>query len=202
MKLRLTTIIAALSVIFSSAVAHAEAVVGSPAPDFTAQTATGKTIKLSQYKGKIVVLEWHNPGCPFVKKFYNVGQMQSYQTAAKDKGVVWLTVNSGAEGKQGYVDATAATAYVAEQKASPAEYLLDSAGMIGKLYGAKTTPHMFVIDTTGMVAYAGAIDSDASANSDAIAGATNYVNAAIEALMAGKTPEPASTQAYGCSVKY
>lgn len=182
--------------------AHAGAEIGKAAPDFTGKTADGKTVKLSDYVGKIVVLEWNNPGCPFVKKFYEPGEMQKLQTAAKENSVVWLTINSGAEGKQGHMNGGEALAFVAEKKASPAAYILDGEGTIGHLYGAKTTPHMFVIDEKGVLAYAGAIDDKPSVNSDDIASANNYVTAAIDALKAGKTPEITTSQAYGCSVKY
>ncbi|MDX2073526.1 MAG: redoxin domain-containing protein [Alphaproteobacteria bacterium] len=187
---------------FAAHNAFAAAQVGSAAPDFTATTASGKSVKLSDYKDKIVVLEWTNPGCPFVKKFYGAGAMQKLQAETKAKDVVWLSVNSGAEGNQGYVDAGSAKTLIAEQKAVPSEYLLDAKGEIGHLYAAKTTPHMFVVDKKGILAYAGAIDDKATPNPEDIAGANNYVVAAVDALVAGKTPETTSTQSYGCSVKY
>ncbi len=176
--------------------------VGKAAPDFTATSASGKTVKLSDYAGKIVVLEWNNPGCPFVKKFYGSGAMQKQQAAATAKGIVWLSVNSGAEGNQGHMNGEEALAFVADKKAAPTEYLLDCDGTIGHLYGAKTTPHMFVIDNKGKLVYAGAIDDKAGVNPDEIATAHNYVDAAIAAIMAEKTPEVTTTQSYGCSVKY
>jgi len=191
-----------LSLLFAATSAHAAVEIGKPAPDFTAQSASGKTVKLSDYKGKLVVLEWTNPGCPFVKKFYGAGKMQELQASATKKGIVWLSINSSAEGHEGYVVAESANTFIAEKKAKASEYLLDSAGTIGHLYGAKATPHMFVIDKTGTLAYAGAIDDKPTPHSQDIAGAHNYVTAALSALQAGKTIEMPTTQAYGCPVKY
>lgn len=195
-------IICMLLSFFITSHAYADMQIGRPAPDFTSSTASGKTIKLSDYKGKIIVLEWTNPGCPFVRKFYGAGEMQKLQESAKQKGVIWLSVNSSAKDHEGYVQAAEATIFIAANKAKASEYLLDSAGTIGHLYGAKTTPHMFVIDTSGMLAYAGAIDDKPSPHPQDIAGAHNYVTAAIDALLAGKKPSTSSTQAYGCNVKY
>lgn len=176
--------------------------VGQPAPDFTANDINGKEVKLSSLNGKIVVLEWNNPGCPFVKKFYNSGEMQKLQAEIKSKGVTWISVNSGAVGKQGNMTAEEAQKYVSENKAVPDHYITDPEGAIGTLYAAKTTPHMFVIDSKGMIAYMGAIDDKPSTDSNDIAGAKNYVRAAVDSLIAGKPVEMASTQAYGCNVKY
>lgn len=191
-----------LTACFITTAAQADVSVGKPAPDFTATAASGKTVKLSNYKGKIVVLEWTNPGCPFVRKFYGAGKMQELQASAKEKGVVWFSINSGAEGKQGNVDAAGAKSFIADMKATPTEYLLDGKGEVGHLYDAKTTPHMFVIDKTGKLVYAGAMDNKPTPHQEDIKGATNYVTAALEAIMAGKKPEVASTQSYGCNVKY
>ena len=192
-----TWILAALAAVCLGNSAYAK-----QAPDFSAADIEGKPVQLSALKGKIVVLEWNNPGCPFVRKFYGAGAMQQLQQDAAAKGVVWLTVNSSAPGKQGNMDAGAAKAYVAEQKAAPAHYILDPEGKIGNLYGAKTTPHMFVIDAAGNLAYAGAMDDKPSPNPDVLAGAHNYVMAAIADLQAGKPVALESTQAYGCNVKY
>ena len=188
--------------LFAATSANAEVQIGKAAPDFSAASASGKTLKLSDYKGKIVVLEWTNPGCPFVKKFYGAGEMQKLQAAATQKGIVWLSINSSAEGHEGYVVAESANAFIAERKAKASEYLLDSAGTIGHLYGAKTTPHMFVIDKEGVLAYAGAIDDKPTPHAADIAGAHNYVSAALDALLASKKVETPTTQAYGCPVKY
>jgi peroxiredoxin len=176
--------------------------IGKPAPDFTGTTMEGKTVKLSEQKGKIVVLEWHNPGCPFVKKHYESNNMQQLQAYAKGKDVVWMSINSGAEGKQGSMKADEAKAMFTENKLAASHYILDGAGTIGKLYEAKTTPHMYVIDAKGNLAYMGAIDSNSSADPKTIKGATNYVRAALDAIAAGKTPEVTTSTAYGCSVKY
>jgi peroxiredoxin len=176
--------------------------VGEAAPNFTLTGADGKSYSLKDFAGKKVVLEWHNPQCPFVKKFYSVGEMQRLQVDAKAGEVVWLSINSGAQGKQGHLDAAGANAMLSDAKASPAAYLLDANGEVGKSYGAKTTPHMYVIDPAGKIAYMGAIDSNPSADSADIKGATNYVVAAIDAVRAGQPVAKASTQPYGCSVKY
>lgn len=178
-------------------------VVGQAAPDFSGVDADGKTVKLSDLKGKIVVLEWHNPECPFVVKHYDSKNMQKLQTAAAAKAdVVWLSVNSGAVGLQGHLTGEQAKEYMTKHEAKPAHYLLDTKGEIGQLYQAKTTPHMFVIDKEGVLAYAGAIDDKPTPRQTDIDGAKNYVTAAIEALEAGKKVEVATSQPYGCGVKY
>ncbi len=195
-------LLAAAAATLLPATAMADAKVGEPAPAFEVTDIEGNTQKLEDYKGKIVVLEWTNPGCPFVVKHYGSGNMQKLQADAKEKGVVWLTVNSSAEGKQGSMTAEEAKAQIAKDKAEEAAYILDATGELGKLYGAKTTPHMFVIDADGKLSYAGAIDSTPSTDPADIEGSTNYVQAALDALQAGKQPEHTSTTAYGCSVKY
>jgi len=182
--------------------ASAEVTVGSPAPDFTLTDASGTPVSLSSFKGRTVVLEWFNPGCPFVKKFYSNGDMQRFQSKVVGDGGVWLTINSSAPGKQGHISADKAKEVSAEQKLQSTALLLDSEGKVGKTYGARTTPHMFVIDAKGTLVYDGAIDSEASTDSDDIAGATNYVLAAIDTLKSGGAVSPASTEPYGCSVKY
>lgn len=177
--------------------------VGTTAPDFTATNIIdGTTFKLSEQKGKIVVVEWTNPECPFVVKHYGSNNMQKLQQAAKDKGVIWVSVNSSAPEKQGNLTAEAAQAIVKEKGIQSAAYILDPTGEIGKLYGAKTTPHMFVVSAEGNLAYAGAIDSNPDPKPESIDGATNYVTAAIDELLAGKPVTTASTPSYGCSVKY
>jgi peroxiredoxin len=177
---------------------------GKLAPEFTAADAiSGKPISLADFKGKIVVLEWNNFDCPFVKKFYDSNVMQELQKNARRGDVVWITVNSSAPGKQGHLaDSAAVKAALAERKADPAAYLIDADGTIGKAYGASTTPHMFVIAKDGTLAYQGAIDSIADADAASIDKATNYVTAAIDALKSGKPVNPGTTQPYGCSVKY
>jgi peroxiredoxin len=175
---------------------------GFPAPGFTLPDAAGANHSLSQYKGKWVVLEWVNYDCPFVKKHYGSGNMQKIQKAARDKGAVWLSINSSAPGKQGHFAGQELIKRIADAKAGPDAYLLDPDGKVGKEYKAKTTPAMFVINPAGMVVYSGAIDDKPSADQEDIPGAKNYVQAALDAGMAGKPVEVASTQSYGCGVKY
>ena len=176
--------------------------IGTLAPDFTATDSNGKLRSLAEFKGKTVVLEWTNRGCPYVRKHYDGGNMQGLQKKSADKGVVWLTVMSSAPGKEGYLTAGDANTHVKSVRAAPAAVLMDHDGKLGRLYGAMTTPHGFVIDKAGKLAYAGALDDKPSTNSGDIPGATNYVAAALDALLAGKPVPTASTKAYGCSVKY
>lgn len=184
------------------ALALANAAVEAPAPAFTAQTADGKTVNLSDFKGKTVVLEWTNHDCPYVKKHYGSGNMQSQQKAAAAQGVVWLQVISSAPGQQGFVDGPTAKKLNADRGAAPTATLLDPKGELGKLYGAQTTPHMYVIKGDGTLAYKGGIDSIASAKAEDIAKAEPYVTDALAAVAAGRKVEKASTRPYGCSVKY
>lgn len=192
----------AAAVALTPAALRADATVGQPAPAFSAPDQTGAARSLDAYKGKWVVLEWVNHECPFVQKHYGSGNMQKTQKAATAKGAVWLSVNSSAPGKQGALDGKAAAKVTADKGAAPTAVLLDPDGKVGKAYGAKTTPHMFVIDPKGTVVYAGAIDDKPSTDQDDVAGAKNYVLAALDEAMAGKAVTSASTQPYGCSVKY
>ena len=176
--------------------------VGSTAPDISATDSKGKTQTLSQYKGKYVVLEWFNPECPFVKKHYGSGNMQKLQEEFTAKGVVWLTIDSSAPGLEGNLTAEQANAKIAEWKAHSSALLLDPDGKAGRTYGAKNTPHMFVINPEGKIVYEGAIDSKATANPADIATANNYVKAALDESLAGKTVTTPSSRPYGCSVKY
>jgi len=200
MKPRPLILSAALALLVSPAFANP--VIGQPAPDFSVTDAAGKTQALSAYKGKTVVLEWNNPECPFVRKHYGATNMQKQQAEAAAQGVVWLTVNSGAEGKQGHLDAAAATSYVAKVEGKEAAYLLDADGKVGHSYDAKTTPHMYVIDKTGTLRYMGGIDSIASTDKDDIPKATQYVRQALGELAAGKPVSVTMSEPYGCSVKY
>jgi peroxiredoxin len=175
---------------------------GKNAPDFTAVDSNGKSHQLSSFKGKTVVLEWTNDGCPYVQKHYGGGNMQALQKAANDAGVVWLTVISSAPGTQGHVVGAAANKLTTDRKAQPTAVLLDPTGKVGKLYDAKTTPHMYVVDPNGKLAYAGAIDDKPTANQADLKGARNYVSEALTAVAAGKAPAVPTTRAYGCSVKY
>ena len=190
---------AAAFLVAGAAVAKPE--VGKPAPAFTVTDSNGKTHSLSDFAGKTVVLEWHNPECPFVKKHY-AGNMQGQQKTATGDDVVWLTINSGKAGKQGHLDGQAANAYLVASNASPTAYLVDASSETGTAYGAKTTPHMFVIDPKGTLQYMGAIDSVPSADVGDIADATQYVTQALTEQDSGKPVSVASTQPYGCSVKY
>ena len=176
--------------------------VGSTAPDISATDSKGKTQTLSQYKGKYVVLEWFNPECPFVKKHYGSGNMQKLQEEFTAKGVVWLTIDSSAPGLEGNLTAEQANAKIAEWKAHSSALLLDPDGKAGRTYAAKNTPHMFVINPEGKIVYEGAIDSKATANPADIATANNYVKAALDESLAGKTVTTPSSRPYGCSVKY
>lgn len=180
----------------------AKATVGETAPDFTLTDSFGKSHSLSEYKGKTVVLEWNNPECPFVKKHYGSGNIPKQQSEAIAGGIVWLTLNSGADGKQGHVDGARANAFLAQYNAKPTAYLLDPDGTVGHLYGAKTTPHMYVIDATGVLRYMGGIDSIASTDKDDIAKATQYVPQALAEIKSGKAVSVTTSQPYGCGVKY
>jgi peroxiredoxin len=175
---------------------------GETAPNFTLKDSKGNSQKLSSYSGKFVVLEWMNPECPFVKKHYSIGNMQSLQKEYTAKGVVWLSIISSAPGKQGYCTGPQAEANTKDQKAYPTAVLLDPSGEVGQLYGAKTTPHMFVINPEGKLIYMGAIDSIRSANSSDCAKADNYVRQTLDAALAGKPVPAPETKSYGCSVKY
>lgn len=175
---------------------------GDAAPNFTATDSNGRTQTLSEYRSKFVVLEWTNSGCPFTMKHYESGNMQKLQKEWTSKGVVWLTVLSSAPGKQGYKTAAEENAYVKEKGASPTAVLMDPSGSLGHLYGAKTTPHIFIIDPNGKLIYNGAIDDRPTTDEEDIAGAKNYVSAALSEAMGGKPVVTASTQPYGCSVKY
>lgn len=186
-----------------SGVASAKVAPGLPAPDFTLPSASGETISLSDYAGQTVILEWTNHDCPFVRKHYNSDNMQGLQRQYTEDGVVWLSIISSSPGKQGHVSAAEAEALTQSRNAAPTHVLIDEDGAVGRLYGAKTTPHMYVINEQGeTLSYMGAIDSIPSANPADIADATNYVHTAMTALAAGEMPDPAATRPYGCSVKY
>ncbi len=195
-------LIAMLAVTLLAIFAFAAPKAGDPAPSFTATDSNGKTHNLSDFKGKYVVLEWTNSGCPFTVKHYASGNMQNLQKEWTAKGVVWLTVLSSAPGMQGYKTASDENAYVKQVNASPTAVLMDPKGDLGHLYGAKTTPHMFVIDPSGKVIYAGAIDNKPTTDQEDISSAKNYVQAALTDALSGKPVTTASSQPYGCSVKY
>ena len=176
--------------------------VGEPAPDFGAVDSNGKNQKLSDYKGKYVVLEWHNQGCPYTQKHYNSGNMQRLQKEWTAKNVVWFTVISSAPGTQGFVTPTQENDYVKKVGAVPTAVLMDPSGTLGRLYGAKTTPHMFIIDPGGTLIYNGAIDDHPTSDQADIPTSKNYVSMALSEALAGKPIAEPATRPYGCSVKY
>jgi AhpC/TSA family len=191
---------AALTMVLTAPVRAAQ--VGSPAPAFHGTDSNGKTQSLDEYRGKYVVLEWHNHDCPYTIKHYKSGNMQPLQKEWTAKGVVWLTVISSAPGEQGYVDAGQENAYMKKMGAHPTAAILDPKGVIGHLYDAKTTPNMYVIDPSGKLIYAGAIDDHPTTDISDIPASKNYVSAALTEAMNGKAVETAVTRPYGCSVKY
>ena len=181
--------------------AQAAASVGQPAPDFTLSDTAGKPVKLSQFKGKLVVLEWNNPGCPFVRKHYQ-GNMQALQKDFTNQGVVWLAINSTEDASGDYLSPPQLARWMQDKGASPSATLMDEDGNVGKAYGARVTPHMYIVNGQGLLAYAGAIDSIPTARVADIEKATNHVRQGLGELLAGKPVSVATSQAYGCSVKY
>ncbi len=202
----LTRLVALLAIsiasFFVSNYAHSTAAVGEKAPDFTLTDTAGKTVRLSDFKGKHVVLEWNNPGCPFVRKHYDSANMQALQKEAGTKGVVWLAINSTETGHPDYLAAPKLGQWMVQQKAVPSATLMDESGSVGKAYGARTTPHMYMVAPDGTLIYAGGIDSIPSARTDDIKTATNYVRLGLNEALAGKPLSQATTRSYGCSVKY
>lgn len=198
--MRLTSALAVAAALATGAAAAAPTV-GKPAPGFTATDSKGAAVALSDFKGRFVVLEWTNDGCPFVQKHYK-GNMQALQQQARDQDVAWLSVISSAPGKQGHVSGAQADALSESRGAVPTHVLLDESGDVGRLYEAKTTPHMFIVDPEGTLVYAGGIDSIPSADADDIDKATPYVELALAQAIAGEPIEHAVTRPYGCSVKY
>ena len=176
--------------------------VGAPAPDFKATDSNGRMRQLSEYRGKYVVLEWHNNGCPFTRKHYESGNMQRLQKEWTSRGVIWFTAISSAVGQQGYVTAEQENEYLKRMNAVPTAALLDPQGDVGRLYAAKTSPHMFIINPEGVLIYDGAIDSKSTTDQSDIATATNYVSQALGEAMAGKAVSTPTSRPYGCSVKY
>ena len=203
MSLRIGCLVAVMLTMGGASAAHAgEAMAGQPAPEFSLTEARGTQHSLSNYRGTFVVLEWFNHECPFVRKHYDSGNMQALQAASTGKGVVWLTIASSAPGKQGYLTPEAATQVIQQRKAKPTALLLDPDGTVGRRYGAKTTPHVFVINPEGVVIYAGALDDRPSFDSADLPTAPNYVRQALDQAMAGQPVSVASTRPYGCAVKY
>lgn len=200
------TMAAAVCMVTAATVARSQDLqdpeIGAAAPAFTLPAIDGETVSLSDFSGKIVVLEWINHGCPFVRKFYSVGKMQAWQQAYRDKGIVWLAICSSAPGQQGYYSLADWPAVAEKHKMRATAVLVDEKGVVGRAYGARTTPHMFIIDKDGTLVYKGGIDDNRSASSDAIKGARNYVVEALDLLLEGKPVAETSTRPYGCSVKY
>ena len=187
---------------FRPFVASAAPKVGLPAPVFTSTATDGKPVSLGDHKGKVVVLEWTNHDCPYVRKHYETGNMQAIQKDATGQGVVWLTIISSVPGTQGHVSPGQADELTKTRAAAPTAVLLDATGAVGKLYGATNTPHMYVIDRAGALAYMGAIDDRPTSRKSDVQGANNYVRAALEAVAAGQPVKTPVTRAYGCTVKY
>jgi peroxiredoxin len=176
--------------------------VGQAAPDFALKDAAGKPVKLSDYRGKHVVLEWTNPGCPYVRKHYDSGNMPATQKEAVGKGVVWLAINSTERSSYEYMEPAKVVAWQQARKAQPTALLADEDGVAGKAYGARTTPHMYIVDPQGKLVYAGGIDSIPSSDPDDIKKAVNYIRQGLNEALAGKPISQAVTRPYGCSVKY
>jgi peroxiredoxin len=192
----------ATALALAAGTAFASATVGQPAPAFTAVDTAGKTVSLADFKGRHVVLEWVNPGCPYVVKHYGSGNMQGTQREAAAKGVVWLSVNSTAAAARDFLKPAEMAAWMQQQKAVATATLMDADGKVGRAFGARTTPHMYVIDPAGKLVYAGAIDSIPSGRVADIANATNHVKVALAESLAGKPVSTPVTRPYGCSVKY
>jgi peroxiredoxin len=195
------TLIATLLLTLAVA-AQAMPKVGQPAPDFVGSDTQGREHALADYRGKVVVLEWTNHDCPYVRKHYGAGNMQAQQREAAQAGAVWLSVISSAPGKQGHVGAAEADRLTEQRGAAPAAVLLDPDGTIGRSYGARTTPHMYIIDPEGTLVYMGGIDDIPSANADDIPRATQYVRVALAEVLNGDAVSEPVTRPYGCSVKY
>jgi len=194
--------VAGRGILASPAWAAGVAKVSETAPAFTTAATNGRSVSLADQRGKIVILEWTNHDCPYVRKHYDSGNMQTLQKEITAQGVVWLTLISSSPGTQGYVTPTQADELTATRKASPTSVLLDPTGVVGKAYGAANTPHMYVIDKNGLLVYAGAIDDRPTTRRADVQGAHNYVRAALADVAAGRAVQTPVTRAYGCTVKY
>lgn len=190
------------TVLFSGGEAQATVATGAQAPAFSVRDANGATRTLAEFRGRIVVLEWTNHGCPYVRKHYDSRNMQTLQQEAIASGAVWLQVISSAPGEQGHLDGAGVRARLQTDNAAPTATLLDPSGTMGRAYGAMTTPHMYIINPQGVLVYQGAIDDRPSARPSSLEGATNYVRAALADIAAGRPVQTAQTTAYGCNVKY
>lgn len=202
LKIRNAALVGCALLVGATAAARAAAIVGNKAPDFALADSNGHKHSLSSLQGKYVVLEWINYDCPFVQKHYGTGNMQELQKAYTGKGVVWLAINSSAPGKQGHYAPAEIESSSKQHHAAFSAYLLDSDGTVGRAYGAKTTPHMFVIDPAGTLLYAGGIDDKPSTDAADVQTAKNFVRLALDEALAGKRVSVTSSQPYGCSVKY
>ncbi len=203
MKFLVTTCTAvAAAALLAAGAAHASATVGQPAPAFTAVDTSGRSVSLADFKGRHVVLEWVNPGCPYVRKHYDGKNMQATQALAASKGMAWLTINSTAPEFSDHMAPQALAAWMNKHGAKVSATLMDESGTVGRAYGARVTPHMYVIDPQGTLVYAGAIDDRPTARVADIQGATNHVKVALEELAAGKPVGTPTTRAYGCTIKY
>ena len=197
------SLIASAALLAFAAGARAQtAAVGQPAPGFTLQSTTGQAVRLADFRGRFVVLEWTNPGCPFVRKHYDSGNMPATQKAAQNQGLAWLSINSTEKASGDYLAPPQLAAWLAERKAQPTAVLMDEDGATGHAYGARTTPHMYIIDPQGVLVYAGGIDSIPSARVADIEKATNYVKAALEDIAANRPIAQAATRPDGCTIKY
>lgn len=194
-------LLATLVGVLTLATSHSQEI-GKPAPAFSAKNTKGESVSLAEYKGKTVVLEWMNFECPFVKKHYSSGNMQKLQAEAAANGVVWISVNSSAEGKQGYCSPDKMTQCIAREKSKAAQVILDPSGVVGKSYAAKVTPHLFIINKEGVLVYDGAIDSKSSTDAADVATADKLFANALEEVLAGKPVANAKNKPYGCGVKY
>ena len=192
----------ALPALLLAMAGQAAPAVGQVAPDFTLRDASGKAVKLSDFRGKVVVLEWTNPGCPYVRKHYDSGNMAATQQDAVARGAVWLSINSTEKASGDYLEPLKLVAWQKERKVQPTATLMDEEGVAGKAYGARTTPHMYIVDPQGRLIYAGGIDSIPSSDSDDIKKAVNYVRQGLNEALAGKPVSQATTRPYGCSIKY
>lgn len=192
----------ALTALACATAVHAAPSVGQPAPDFTLKDAAGRTVKLSDYRGKFVVLEWTNPGCPYVRKHYDSGNMAATQQDAVARGAAWLSINSTEQDSGDYLAPAKLVAWQNQRKVQPTATLMDEEGVAGKAYGARTTPHMYIVDPQGRLVYAGGIDSIPSSRPDEIPKAVNYVRQGLGEATAGKAISAATTRPYGCSIKY
>jgi peroxiredoxin len=194
--------VAGRGILASPAWAAGVAKVGETAPAFTTAATNGRSVSLADQRGKIVILEWTNHDCPYVRKHYDSGNMQTLQKEITAQGVVWLTLISSSPGTQGYVSPKEADELTASRKANPTAVLLDPSGAVGKAYGATNTPHMYIVDKAGLLVYAGAIDDRPTTRRADVQGAHNYVRAALEDMAAGRAVQTPVTRAYGCTVKY